>query len=534
MSIILRGISYRHANQEPLFSNISLSVPDGAKVSLIGANGVGKSTILHIMAGGLSPATGSVTASSRLCHIPQNIASDSRSVADMLGVADKIEALRAICAGSVDPILFDTLSDDWEIEERCRTALAQWGLSHVRPDTPASKLSGGERTRAMLAGLALHSPDTVLLDEPTNHLDRTARARLYRYIEQTTATLIVVSHDITLLNLLDVTCELTPAGIKSYGGNYDFYRIQRETEEQALAEQIEAGRNALRTARKRAQETRQRQERRTAQGERNKSKGGAARIIMNARGSQAEKSTSRLCLRHNAIIENTQHNLNLLRQKQTPRAELKIDIDNAAMHTGKRLVRATGLNFAYDDGVTLWSRPLDIEICSGGRVHITGDNGSGKTTLVRLLLGQLSPTHGHVERADFSTAYLDQDYTALDTPLTVLQMAGRHNVRHLADHDIKMRLDRALFPLSSWSKPCHALSGGERMRLMLCCIMISDHAPDLFVLDEPTNNLDIESLDILTDTIGGYGGTLMVISHDDRFIDQIGITQTIDLTPLRP
>ncbi len=534
MSIILRGISYRHTNQQPLFSNISLSVPEGAKVSLIGANGVGKSTLMQIMAGRLTPATGSVTASSHLCYIPQNTAPDSRNVAEMLGVAGKIEALRAICAGSVDPILFDTLSDDWDIEDRCHTALAQWGLSHIGPDTPASELSGGERTKAMLAALALHSPDTVLLDEPTNHLDRTARARLYRYIEQTSATLIVVSHDITLLNLLNTTYELTSEGVKSYGGNYDFYRKQRDAEEQSLTEQIEAGHNALRTARKRAQEAQQRQERRTAQGERNKSKGGTARIIMNARGAQAENSTSQLRLRHTAIIEQTQQKLNLLRQRQTHRAELKIDFNNAVIHTGKRLVRASGLCFAYNDGATLWSHPLDIEICSGGRVHIAGDNGSGKTTLVRLLLGHLTPTHGRVERADFSTACLDQEYKALDTPLTVLQMAERHNVRHLADHDIKMRLDRALFPASSWDKPCHTLSGGERMRLMLCCMMISDHSPDLFVLDEPTNNLDIESLAILTDTIREYRGTLMVISHDDRFIDQIGITQTIDLTPLRP
>ncbi len=521
MSIIACGLSYRHANRESLFSNVSLSVPDGAKVSLIGRNGAGKSTLLRLLAGRLTPVSGSVVASSRPYFIPQHTDSDGRSVADLLGVADRVRALRAICAGSVDPNDFDTLGDDWAVEERCRAALDEWGLSDMTLDASVASLSGGERTKAMLAGWNLHAPEIVLLDEPTNHLDRSARAKLYDMVATTHATLVVVSHDITLLNLPDSTCELTAAGIRLYGGNYDFYRERRSVEEQALAERIDAERTALRAARKQAQEVRERQERRSAQGERSKAKAGQARILVNARGAQAQNSAARLRDRHASIIDDARQRLADLCEQQVRRGELKIDFDDAALHAGKRLIRAEGVNFAYGNGGPLWSRPIDLEIRSGDRVRLAGDYGCGKTTFVRLLLGELSPTAGRIERADFSTVYLDQEYGALDSSLSVLEMAERHNAHRLADHEIKIRLDRALFPRRTWDKPCRALSGGERMRLWLCCMMLSDSIPDLMVLDEPTNNLDIESLEILTDTIRDYRGTLLVISHDDRFVREV-------------
>lgn len=531
MSLIANGISYRHHPHSPfLFENLTLSVPEGAKVSLIGPNGAGKTTLLHLLAGRLSPATGSLVRSSTPYLVPQQTAPDRRNVAELLGIAHKLRALRAICSGSVEPDDFETLGDDWEIEAQSRAALNAWGLSHVALDTPSDALSGGERTKTLLAGWTLHDPAIVLLDEPTNHLDRTARARLYDLVARTRATLIVVSHDTTLLNLLHTTCELTPAGLRFYGGNYDFYREQRDIEEQALAERIEAGQAALRAARKQAQEVRERQERRSAQGERNKSKAGLPRIIVNARRSQAQNSTARLRDRHTALVDDTRQRLADLRERQVQRGELKIDFHDAALHTGKRLIRVEGLNFGYPGRAQLWPRPFDLELRSGDRLHIAGDNGSGKTTFVRLLLGELSPTAGRVERAAISTLYLDQEYRLLDSPLSVVEMARRYNARGWADHELKTRLDRALFPRASWDKPCRTLSGGERMRLMLCCLMIADHKPDLFVLDEPTNNLDIDSLAILTDTLRDYRGSLVVISHDDRFVREIGVTETVELS----
>ncbi len=529
MSIIVSGISYRHSGCQPLFENITFSVPAGAKVSLIGPNGAGKSTLLQILAGRLTPAAGSVAVSSTPYYIPQHTAPDRRSVASLLGAADKLQALRAICAGSADPACFDTLNDDWQIEDRCRAALSDWGLGNISLDAAAATLSGGERTKVMLAGLSLLNPDIVLLDEPTNHLDGRSRAKLYELIQKSNATLVAVSHDIALLNMLHTTCYLTASGIRLYGGNYDLYREHRSIEQQALADRIEAEQTALRMARKRAQEVRERQERRAAHGERSRSKGGQARILVNSRGAQAQNSASRLSDRHANIIDERQQRLADLRGRQIRCDKMKIDFDDASLHTGKRLILSEGMNFGFTAGAPLWPQPIDLEIRSGERIRIAGDNGSGKTTFVRLLLGYLTPTAGSVERADVSVAYIDQEYSALDTPLSVALMAERYNMRRLSDHEIKTRLDRALFTRETWDKPCCALSGGERMRLMLCCLMIADHTTDMFVLDEPTNNLDIDSIAILTDTIRSYRGTLLVISHDESFVDEIGVTRTIEL-----
>ncbi len=197
MSIIASGISYRHSHRPTLFENVTFIVADGAKVSLIGPNGAGKSTLLQLLAGRLTPATGSIVTSSHPYFIPQQTVPDGRSIAGLLGAADKLRALRAIYAGSVDPADFETLDDDWTIEERCRAALDEWGLRRVGPDTPAAALSGGERMRLMLCCLMLsnHVPDLFVLDEPTNNLDIGSLAILTDTLRNYRGTLLVISHD---------------------------------------------------------------------------------------------------------------------------------------------------------------------------------------------------------------------------------------------------------------------------------------------------------------------------------------------------
>ena len=174
---------------------------------------------------------------------------------------------------------------------------------------------------------------------------------------------------------------------------------------------------------------------------------------------------------------------------------------------------------------------LDLEVRSGERILLAGDNGSGKTTLVRLLAGELQPSSGQVVRTAFSHVWLDQEYGMAATPRSVLELAQCHNSGGLPEHGLKMRLHRALFPEAMWDKRCDTLSGGERMRLCLCCLMISNSVPDLLVLDEPTNNLDLGSLGILARAIAGYRGTLLVVTHDRHFAREVGITRTVALPP---
>ena len=527
MSIVVSDISYNYSNQEPLFERINFSVPSNSKVSVIGCNGIGKSTLMRLLAGNIAPSSGIVQCSSQPYYVPQQIGITGQNISEALGVAQKINALHAIYNGSSDQNHYDQLADDWDVEARCRFALDYWGLTAIDMKFSIDLLSGGEKTKVFLAGLIIHQPAIILLDEPTNHLDQTSRQNLYNYILNCKATIVIVSHDITLLNQLDSTYELSEKGIKLYGGNYAFYKKQKRIEENALEQQISSEERAFRIARKKAQGVKERQERKAKRGEKNTS--GIPRIMLRKLQNKGENTGAKLNEKHSVIIANSQQKLIELRQKQQVNIELKVDFEDACLPNGKLLVKAINVNFGYVKDRLLWSDPLNIEIYSGERIHIIGDNGAGKTTLIRLLTGEFSSSEGEIKKSDFSYIYLDQEYTQVNKAATILELAQEYNKNNLLDHEIKLRLSRALFPKDTWDKSCLTLSGGERMRLYLCCLMISNHIPDLFILDEPTNNLDLSSLSILSDTVRNYRGTLLVISHDQNFIDEIGITKKIEL-----
>jgi ATPase subunit of ABC transporter with duplicated ATPase domains len=523
MSIIISDLSYHFPNQHPLFSHLNFSVERQEKVAIVGDNGVGKSTLLKLLAGRLQASEGSIMASSTPYYIPQHTGMLGKSVAELMQVADKLAALDAITKGSVKQEDYDTLADDWEIEAKCEAALSYWRLPHVLLNTPADSLSGGEKTKVYLAGLLIHTPDIILMDEPSNHLDQAGRELLYQYIRQSKASIIIVSHDITLLDQLHTTYELSELGMKLYGGNYSFYKEQKEIEVNALSDSIHEEEKALRLARKKAQEMKQRQEKRSSLGEKKNAQGGGARIVLNALGGVAENTAAKLKDKHAEIISNSQEKLTVLRQQKERMRELKINFDNTSLHSGKLLIEANVINFAYKQDKFLWSKPIDFKLYSNDRIHLLGDNGAGKTTFVNLLTGSLTPTIGEIKRVDFSWIYLDQNYTQVDVDCTVEELAEQYNTKSLEEHEVKVRLNRFLFLTSTWNKNCQSLSGGEKMRLYLCCLMISNQTPDLIILDEPTNNLDISSLQILTQTIRNYKGSLLVISHDKHFVNEIGI-----------
>ncbi len=527
MNIVVNDLSYYYPNQHPLFDHLNFSVEKQEKVSIVGNNGIGKSTLLKLMAGWLRPSDGSILPASKPYYVPQHTGNLGKSVAELMRVNNKLAALDAIVKGSVEQQDYDTLADDWEIESKCTAALSYWHLPHVTTNMVADDLSGGEKTKVFLAGLLIHTPDIILMDEPTNHLDQTGRDLFYQYIRQSKATIVIVSHDITLLEQLDTTYELAEHGVKRYGGNYSFYKEQKEVEMNALGDSIHEEEKALRLARKKAQEVKQRQEKRSSQGEKKKAQSGMPRIMLNALGGAAENTAAKLKGKHAGIIGSSQEKLTELKQQKEQLKELKINFDYTSLHAGKLLIEAEGINFAYPQGEPLWDAPMDFKLYSNDRIHLLGNNGSGKTTFVNLLTGILEPSTGKIRRTEFSWIYLDQNYTQVDTDCTVEQLAERYNTQHLEEHEVKIRLSRFLFPATTWDKDCRSLSGGEKMRLYLCCLMISNQTPDLIVLDEPTNNLDISSLQILTQTIGNYKGSLLVISHDRYFVNEIGVTEEL-------
>lgn len=522
MSIIISDLAYHYPNQNNLFDSVSFSVEKQNKVSIIGNNGVGKSTLLKLIAGMLKQSEGSITCAFAPYYIPQHTGLLNQTVAEALNVSNKLKALDAIAKGSVAQTDYDTLADDWSIESRCEAALHYWQLSHIKLSDRADDLSGGEKTKLFLAGLLIHTPGIILLDEPSNHLDAASRELLYQFIRQTPATFIIVSHDRTLLDQLETTFELSEHGIRLYGGNYSFYAGQKEIEEKALDDDIHSEEKAMRQARKKAQEVRERQEKRLSKGQ--KSKTEVPRIFRKTLTNSSENTAARLNDKHQEIIQSSRNKLTGLRLQKRAFKELKINFDHAKLPAGKLLIEADRINYTYPEGKPLWNTPIDFKLYSHNRIRIGGNNGSGKTTLIKLLAGLLPLQSGNIKQTNLNLIYLDQNYTGVDVDSSIEELAERYNINNLPGHEIKIRLDRFLFPASTWSKNCKQLSGGEKMRLYLCCLMINNQTPDLIVLDEPTNNLDIANMQILTQTIANYRGSLLVVSHDKYFIHEIGIT----------
>ena len=173
---------------------------------------------------------------------------------------------------------------------------------------------------------------------------------------------------------------------------------------------------------------------------------------------------------------------------------------------------------------------FNLTVKDGEFVSVIGSNGSGKTSLLKILSGELAPSSGLVQRAGFSYVYLDQDYSIVRDNLSVFEQARAFNGK-MEEHELKTILNRFLFRKETWDKPCRQLSGGEKMRLALCCLMVRADTPEMFILDEPTNNLDIRNTEILTRVVREYGGTLLVVSHDEYFIGQVGIERSVKLIP---
>lgn len=528
MSIQIEQLSYEHSDREVLFQDISFNIQTGQKCTLIGNNGAGKSTLLKILAKQTSVKTGTIRTASSPYFVPQHFGQyDSMSIYEALNIGEKLEALYQILQGNADSKYFEILNDDWEIEDRTKKALAVWQVDHLDLKSPFCNLSGGEKTKVFLAGIELHQPEIVLMDEPSNHLDYKSREQLASFITSYPATMLIVSHDKTILNLVDHTYELSKFGIKYYAGNYDTYEIQKEIETNSILAQLENKEKELRAAKKSKQEMAERRQKLDARGRQHEIKKGMGKMELNIMQDKAEKSTAKLHDTHGGKIENILEDISEIEGNMDGSKQMKINFNSSKLHKGKILAQAKGVNFSYSSN-NLWSEPLNFLIQSGERIMLKGLNGSGKSTLIKLLLKEIIPTSGELYIADFDYVYLDQEYSMLENHFTIYEQAKEY-ATEMMEHDVKMNLNRFLFDHTTWNKKCEMLSGGEKMKLALCCLLLSSSQPDIIILDEPTNNIDLRNINILISCIKDYQGTIILVSHDQYFIEQVGVDYAIEL-----
>jgi len=527
MPISIQQISYIHPDKEVLFSDLNFAISKGQKLGLVGNNGCGKSTLLQIIAGQLSPSSGVIVRPDDIYYIPQHFGQyDSLTIAQALRIDRKQQALQAILAGDASTENFNQLDDDWNIEERSVAALDSWGLGQFPLSYPMHLLSGGEKTRVFLAGMDIHNPSVILMDEPTNHLDSSGRQRLYDWVEKCHSTLLVVSHDRTLLNLLPEICELEKHQLTYYGGNYEFYKEQKTLMQEALQQRIEEKEKALRIARKVARETAERRDKQNVRGEKANIKRGVPRIVLNALQGKSEKSTGKLNSVHQEKADKLTEERNQLRGSLSPTAALKTDFNGSSLHTGKTLITAKDINFGYHSAPNdsdsqsdnepsennlpeqlLWQTPVSFQLKSGDRLRIEGTNGSGKTTLLHVLTGVDTPDDGEIviggetfsqlteeEKAFFRRKHMGmifQDFQLLES-LTVKENILLPLILERKEADIQQeRFSRIAYVLGIEKladKGITEISGGQKQRVAIGRALINE--PDIIFGDEPTGSLD--------------------------------------------
>ncbi|MCM1313512.1 MAG: ATP-binding cassette domain-containing protein [Bacteroides sp.] len=460
MSIRVSNLTYLLPNQDSLFSDISFSIPGGCKCAAVGNNGTGKSTLLNILSGLCHRSSGEIECTDAYL-VPQHYGQyDGLTVAQSLLVEEKYRALKAILLGDASERNFDILQDDWELEERISAAFRNWGISHICLDSQMSRLSGGEKTKVFLSGIDIHHPAVVLMDEPTNHLDYESREQLLQYISESSATVLVASHDRMLLNSINFILHLTRQGIRYYPMKYDEFHQLYQQERDAIIRSLDAKQRDWRKAKRQARECVERQQKRLARGSKLSDSKCLARISKGNLKNKSEVTASNIAKVQADRIDAINREIDELQNLVPEESRIKINVSSSNLHKGKVFVELKAVNFNYADSNPLWRECVNLTIRSGDRIHIIGKNGQGKTTLLKLITGELNPTSGTIFRADaVSYTYLDQEYKFINNDMTVLEQLASGAV-NMPEHELKNRLHQFLFPKHTWDRKCSALSGG--------------------------------------------------------------------------
>lgn len=526
-TISLINVTWSPPEQEPLFSQLNLNFGP-ARTGLVGRNGIGKTSILKLITGDLTPQSGKVLVNCRLGVMRQVLqVSPNETIADLFDIRQALTILRRVEQGEANEE--ELIGADWTLETRLESALTRLGLeAEADAGTALSTLSGGQRTRASLAALLFSNPDFLLLDEPTNNLDRDGRERVIQTIAAWQSGAIVVSHDRELLEYMDAIVELTTLGATKYGGNWSQFRETKSQELIAAQRTLADAEKRVADVNRNAQAAAERHARTSSTGHKNAAKGGAPRIVLGMMKNRSENTggeNARLAERRREEAVNAAAEA---RERIEILQPLTVQLSPTNLPTGKVVVRVEELTVGYSPGQPILEN-LSFEIIGPERVALNGPNGAGKTTLLAVLMRDLMPWRGKVEILTSHTM-LDQQVSVLDPALTIFDNFQRQNPD--TDQDAcRAALARFMFRADAALRVAGTLSGGELLRAGLACVLGGPTPPALLILDEPTNHLDIDSIEAVEGGLRGYDGALLIVSHDESFLDAVGTTRQLILQP---
>ena len=519
-SFILHQVTCQFPTGDTLFGPLNLTL-EPSLCALVGRNGSGKTRLLRLLAGLDEPATGHIERfGSHAWVAQQHVISSQTTLAELLGYDAIFTARKRIDSGDYQPDDLALLDGYWDIAERLSEAFINATLPPFEPDKPAIELSGGERIRALLCGAFTAGADFLLLDEPTNHLDRQGRVWFYDQLSRYQGGVLVASHDRELLEQVPRILELSASGLRSYGGNYADYQAQRDAEQQAARAALEHAATERKRTRARMQKEHDDSQRRSAKTlrtvdtlniasfERVKYKGAAKERIGSWKKQHSEQNEAL-----NAAVN---------------KARERVEDDNPVMFTLPGSQIPEGKQVLVLEDLVLQHvpvPPLNWRMDGPMRVALKGPNGCGKSTLLKTLLGEMAPRSGSC-KVSVSCAYLDQHLSRFDLSQSVMTHL---NLSHtpLEEGVLRTRLAQLQLGADKVMLPLATLSGGERLKAALACVLWRAEATQLLLLDEPTNHLDLASVQAIEAALAGFPGALLVVSHDEAFLS--GLTLTHEL-----
>lgn len=516
-AITLQNLTFEWPDGTVALNEVSGTISEG-KTGLIGHNGTGKTTLLKLIAKKLTPTRGSIITSGEVGYLPQNLTLQSdATVADLLGIKQVLDAIRAIENGDVNQTHFDTIGDDWDIESRADESLHQIGFSAADLDRPVSALSGGESMLIAITGLRIRRTPITLLDEPTNNLDRETRAQLATFVDSWPGTLVVVSHDLELLERMEHTTELHAGRLETFGGPYSEWSAHQDQVQAAARQAARTAQQALKSEKRQRIEAETKLARRERTAKKAQKDGGLPKIVVRTLASKAQGSAGALRTTLDAKVQAAQEAVDAADARVRETVHISLELPDPNVPRGRRIAELTDAD-----------RSLVIQ--GPERVALIGPNGSGKSTLITQLLTGAEPTAGrpHGRLLIEHVGFLPQRLDHLDDSVSSLE-----NVRAVAPETplgtIRNHLARLLLRGPGVDRPVRTLSGGERFRVALARLLFADPPAQLLILDEPTNNLDIASVEQLAEALDAYRGALLVVSHDYSFLERIGIDTVIQL-----
>lgn len=521
-TLTLDRVTFTLPDGRVLFPELSASF-DTTTTGLVGRNGVGKSVLGRLLAGQLQPSSGHIQRQGQVHLLAQHSGVLPGRIVDLAGVAPVLDALDRIEAGSVDPRDFALVGERWTLREQLQAQWQRLGLPELDPAQAAATLSGGQAMQVALAGALLSDADALVLDEPSNHLDSAHRKRLIDALAQWRGGLIVISHDRALLREMQRIVELTPSGLRSYGGNYDLYAGQKQAEQANAEAELALRKRERRQEQAALREQRERQERRQSRAQRDARTANQAPILLGGMKNRAENSAGRLQAQQLGRRAAADSRVRDAAAAVDEAAQIAMLGPSLAASGPQQVATLTNVHLPWVEAP--W-QDITLHLQRGDRIGVRGRNGSGKSTLLRVLAGELQPLRGEVKRAA-TTALLDQSLSSLPAQDSALQLLQRANPMA---SDGTLRTQLALLGLDAERslRPLGTLSGGERVKAALAAVLYAEVPPQLLLLDEPGNHLDLASLAALEQMLNQYRGSVVIVSHDQALLDAVQLTHQLD------